>query len=130
MNTKYILLISLVLIFFGCKRYHKIKGSHHAPYQIAFQRNSLKRVKHLIQKEFERYYRSINSFDSLSIISYVNQNEDVEVDSISINVFNKSIEISKLSDGMFDVTCDLFNLYGQKVVKIENGKFINETDIE
>lgn len=113
MKTKFIFLIFLVLIFFGCKKYHKIEGNSHAPYEITYQSNSPEKVERLIRHEFERYYHSINSFDSLSIISYVNQNKDVEVDSVFINTFNKSIEISRLSDGMFDVTCaPLLNLWG------------------
>jgi thiamine biosynthesis lipoprotein len=69
----------------------------------------------------KEYYHSLNPFDSLSIISQVNQNKEIEVDSIFINAFQKSEQISELSDGMLDITCaPLINLWGFGFSKMDS----------
>ena len=61
----------------------------------------------------DSFDRSLNPFNSQSIIYKVNHNEAVEVDDWFITVFNKAQEISRISDGYFDITCSpLINLWG------------------
>lgn len=55
----------------------------------------------------------MNAFDSTSIISHVNRNIPIELDTIFVNMFNKAIEVSNATDGLFDITCaPLINLWG------------------
>lgn len=57
---------------------------------------------------------SLSTYVPVSIISRINNNEpDIRVDSYFIDVFNKSIEVSKRTDGLFDVTVGpLVNAWG------------------
>ena len=56
---------------------------------------------------------SLNPFNKNSIIYKVNNNIPVEVDDRFIKVFNQAQEVSKRSDGAFDITCaPLVNLWG------------------
>ncbi len=123
MKTKYLLLIVFILFLYSCNNnnYYKIIGKIHTPYHITVQSSSPRKVQRLVQKELKRYYHSLNPFDSLSIISQVNQNKNVEVDSIFINAFQTSMEISELSDGMLDITCaPLLNLWGFGFSKMDS----------
>ncbi len=81
--------------------------SYHIKY--AYSRS----LKSEITDELNRFDHSLNPFKENSIISKVNNNEPVELDSFFINVFNKSIEISNKSDGYFDITISpLINAWG------------------
>ncbi|MDR2682828.1 MAG: FAD:protein FMN transferase [Dysgonamonadaceae bacterium] len=56
---------------------------------------------------------SLNPFNKASIIYKVNHNEAVEVDDWFIAVFNQAQEISRISNGYYDITCAPFiNLWG------------------
>ena len=56
---------------------------------------------------------SLNPFNPNSIISKVNRNEEVEIDDKFRIVFNKAMEVSEKSGGVFDVTvAPLINLWG------------------
>ncbi len=56
---------------------------------------------------------SLNPFNAQSIISKVNRNEKVVVDTFFTRVFNKSKDVSIQSEGAFDITCaPLVNLWG------------------
>ena len=52
-------------------------------------------------------------FDSTSVISQVNQNRDIRVDTLFQKVFKKALEVSAETNGAYDVTCaPLINLWG------------------
>lgn len=121
---RHLLIFIFIILFESCNNktdYYEIVGNLHTPYHITFQSNSPDKVQQLIQKEMKEYYHSLNPFDSLSIISQVNQNKEIEVDSIFINAFQKSEQISELSDGMLDITCaPLINLWGFGFSKMDS----------
>lgn len=98
----------------GCKqpeRYFEVRGMLHTSYVIKFKYT--KSLEKEIHAEMQRYYHSLNPFDSTSIISQVNRNKDIEVDDLFIEVFNKAEEVSKATNGMYDITCaPLINLWG------------------
>ena len=55
----------------------------------------------------------LNAFDSTSVISQVNQNRDIRVDTLFQKVFKKALEVSAETNGAYDVTCaPLINLWG------------------
>ncbi|HBG40634.1 MAG TPA: thiamine biosynthesis protein ApbE [Porphyromonadaceae bacterium] len=66
-----------------------------------------------IVDELHRFEVSLNPFMENSIISKVNRNEPVQLDSFFIRVFNKAEEVSGVSDGKFDITVSpLINAWG------------------
>ena len=73
-------------------------------FHIVFQaqENSIK------QKDVDSIFSLINStfstYDSTSIISKINRNETQEVNQLFVNMFNKSFEVYKKSNGAFDIT--------------------------
>ena len=71
-------------------------------------------IKQSIDSIFEVVNNSMSTYRTSSIISRVNRSQNpVEVDSHFIEVFKKSQEIWKLSNGYFDPTAgSIVNLYG------------------
>lgn len=93
------------------KQYYEVTGMLHTPYQIKFEYTES--LEDEISAELQRYYHCLNPFDSTSVISQVNQNKDIEVDDLFIEVFNKAMEVSGQTNGIYDITCAPFiNLWG------------------
>ncbi|MDY4248795.1 FAD:protein FMN transferase [Bacteroides pyogenes] len=80
-------------------------------YNITYQdRNDLKPE---IEAELKRFDQSLSTFNDSSIISRINRNEDVVADSLFLNCFNRSLEISRETEGAFDITvAPLVNAWG------------------
>lgn len=123
MYCKYILIIISLLIFAACNKkqeYIVEKGTiFHTEYSIKYE------YTHSLQKEIEetlaKFDDSLNPFKPSSIISKVNGNEDVVLDSLFIKVFNRAKEVSVISDGMFDITVSpLINAWGFGFKKMNN----------
>lgn len=116
MMKKYTLACVIVMLLCsGClgnrERYYTMNGMNHTTYQIKYQYTQA--LDDEIKEEFRKYYHSINPFDSLSILSGVNRNEKVEVDSLFACIFRTAQMVSEQTGGMFDVTCaPLINLWG------------------
>lgn len=74
-----------------------------------------------IMAELNKFDLSLNPFLDNSIITKVNNNEVVELDSFFIEVFNKSMEVSDISEGKFDITVSpLINAWGFGFKDIDN----------
>ncbi len=58
-----------------------------------------------IEAIVEQSNHSLNVYNPVSIISRVNRNEAVVLDTFFIDVFNKSIALSEMTHGLFDPTC-------------------------
>lgn len=66
-----------------------------------------------IVTELNRFDMSLNPFKDNSIITKVNRNESVELDSFFLRVFRRSEEISRTTGGKFDITVSpLINAWG------------------
>ncbi len=66
-----------------------------------------------IEKEMNKLNRSLSTFDSLSVISKINRNEEVQPDNYFLTVFNRAMEISEITDGAFDITvAPMVNVWG------------------
>ena len=106
------LLVSILLISCGQEsRYYEVSGRLHTPYHIKFEHT--KSLEKEIDEQLKYFYHLFNAFDSTSVISRVNRNEPVEVDTLFQRVFRKAMEVSALTDGAYDVTCaPLINLWG------------------
>jgi FAD:protein FMN transferase len=100
-----------------------------------------------IEKILHDFDKSLSIYEDSSILSKINRNEDVVVDSFFTDVFNKSAIISQMTDGAFDITVaplvkawgfgpddhknfqlskldSLMRLIGMGKVKLVNGKLI------
>jgi thiamine biosynthesis lipoprotein len=63
-----------------------------------------KELKEVVEKILHNFDMSLSIYNDSSIVSKINRNEDVMADTFFTEVFNKSREISKMSDGAFDIT--------------------------
>jgi len=81
-----------------------IQGS---TYSIVYDNNlkiSPVDLKQKVEKILHDFDMSLSVYNDSSIISKINRNEDVIVDSCFTEVFNRSALISKMTDGAFDIT--------------------------
>ena len=116
--VKIISFLSLLLI--SCNvdssNYKRIQGdAFGTTYQVIVESESnSSKIKQSIDSIFEVVNNSMSTYRSNSIISKVNQSQNpVKVDSHFIEVFEKSKDIWKLSNGYFDPTAgSIVNLYG------------------
>lgn len=109
-----ILLVGTIIILRNnsTEKYSKIQGTIFGTlYSVTYQ--SDENLKNEIEAELKRFDYSLSPFKEQSIISKVNRNEDVELDTLFTNVFTKAMEISKLTNGSFDITiAPLINAWG------------------
>ena len=74
-----------------------------------------------IEAELNRLDMSLSTYKKESVLSKVNTNQPVVLDSLFINVFNRSQEISEITGGAFDATvAPLVNAWGFGFRKKEN----------
>jgi len=92
--------------------YHNEKGLIFGTmYSITYEHEKSLRLD--IDKELERFDASLSMFNESSIISRINRNGDVTVDSLFANVFRQAMKISEATDGNFDITvAPLVNAWG------------------
>lgn len=118
------LLFFMLLLFVSCKEkqatYVEDRGEvFHTTYFIKYKYTHS--LKPEIEAELAKFDDSLNPFKPTSIISKVNNNEEVVLDSFFINVFNRSQEVSGVSDGLFDITVSpLINAWGFGFKNIDN----------
>ena len=66
-----------------------------------------------IKAELQKVDNSLSPFNDHSIITAINQNQDVKPDEMFLTVFNKAMEISRETGGAFDITvAPLVNAWG------------------
>lgn len=66
-----------------------------------------------IEAEMNKVNHSLSTFDSLSVVSKINRNQDVELDDYFLAVFNKAMEVSEITGGAFDITvAPMVNVWG------------------
>lgn len=80
-------------------------------YNIAYQHDG--DLGKEIKAELDRVDNSLSPFNERSVISAVNRGEDIAVDKMFAEVFDKAIEVSRETHGAFDITvAPLVNLWG------------------
>lgn len=80
-------------------------------YNITYQHNEDLQAK--IASELNRFDASLSPFNDTAVITRINQNQPVKPDSFFVNVFRRSMEISRETDGAFDITvAPLVNAWG------------------
>ena len=155
MKTKSIFILISILALVSCKKnppkYIYNDGIiHGAPYHIVYESQEAVDFHTEIDTLMKDLNMIFSTYEKESVISKVNRNEDVELDSVFTKAFNQSIRISELSDGAFDITCgpiinawgfgpeerkkmtpeiidSLLQITGFRKIKLENGKVIKES---
>ena len=80
-------------------------------YKIVYQHD--KDLSKEIREELMKVDYSLSPFNEKSVITAVNQNRDVVLDTLFLDVFTKAMEISRETDGAFDITvAPLVNAWG------------------
>ncbi len=122
------LFLSAVAIFFltGCRRdiLYPIKISGRAQgttYNISYLAGQQSNYREEFDSIFKHIDLSLSTYVPASIISKINRNDSgVVVDEYFSDVFNKSIEVSKNTGGLFDITvAPIINAYGFGFTKKE-----------
>lgn len=111
------------------QNYITIRGlAEGTSYNITYHDNRERDFSTDIQKLLAGYEKSMSVYDPESVISRINRNESVLADNYFIEVFNKAKEISRLTDGCFDMSAEpLFKAWG---FSFENKKELIDTDIK
>jgi FAD:protein FMN transferase len=142
----------LFLFFSACKKtvtYDNFAGfAQGTTYSIVFENDGKfngQELKADVEKILHDFDMSLSLYIDSSILSKVNRNEDVIPDSYFLNAFNKSAEITRITNGAFDITVgplvkawgfgpdahktfteskrdSLLKFVGMDKVKIENGR--------
>ena len=95
-------------------------------YNITYQ--SDKDLKPEIEAELKRFDASLSPFNKTSIITKVNLNEDIIIDTLFQNCFERAMSISKATNGAFDITvAPLVNAWG---FGFKNGEFPDSAMID
>jgi len=118
-------------------------------YHITYESPNSKDLKKGIEITLEKINNSLSPFNPHSIISHINQNKDTLLDKEFTTVFNKAMEVSKMTNGAFDITVapmvnawgfgfkniekinpkridSLKQLVGYKKIKMINGRIVKE----
>lgn len=114
---KLILFISVIsIIFFSCQKtseFYKIAGETQGTTYHMIYEGEHPNIKKEVDSLLQIFDLSLSTYEPYSTISKVNQGNNVEVDSLFIQMFNKAAEVTKNSDGAFDITVGpLINAYG------------------
>ena len=116
-------------------------------YKVTYQCDQ--NLKAEIEAELKRFDGSLSPFNDTATITRINRNEDIVPDTFFTNVFRRSMEISRETDGAFDLTVaplanawgfgfkkgafpdslmidSLLQITGYEKVKLENGKVVKQ----
>lgn len=154
MKTKSIFILISILALVSCEKnppkYIYNDGSiHGAPYHIVYESPEAVDFHAEIDTLMKDLNMIFSTYEKESVISKVNRNEDVELDSVFTKAFDQSMKISELSGGAFDITCgplvnawgfgpeerkkmtpgvidSLLQIIGYQKIRMENGKIIKE----
>jgi FAD:protein FMN transferase len=116
-NIRIILLLTITLNFNFCcdsSKYIYNEGFVYGTiYHIIYESPSGKDLYNIIEEKLEEYNNIFSTFNKSSVISKINDNQPVELDPLFINCFNRAMEISKITDGAFDITAGpMVNAWG------------------
>ncbi len=157
MKSKISIFTFLVLLLFpSCREtatYDNFSGfAQGTTYSMVFEKTGRlnpEDLKSEVEKILHDFDMSLSLYVDSSILSKVNCNEDVIPDKYFIEAFNRSAEITEITEGAFDITVgplvkawgfgpdsqknfseakrdSLLKLVGMGKVKIENGKVLKE----
>ncbi len=127
-HTLYLIFVILISFVFasGCNRsehYHKIEGyaqggGYHIIYSDLDSNGKMieapvDEIGNIVAEHLRMIDYSVSGYNKSSIISKVNNNEECQLDSIFIDLFNRSYQIYNDTKGEFDVSgAPLFDFWG------------------
>jgi len=122
---RFIVIIAFILPLCSCnfRAEHKILNgfalgtTYHIVYEEPIRKNGVSEpcpdIPGIIAQAFKDIDFSLSVYNKESIISKVNRNEPVDLDTLFVNVFNRGKEIYALSGGAFDMAAaPYFDLWG------------------
>ena len=116
---KFIGFVLAIFILAACQtkksEYLKISGfAQGTTYNITYENSRGEDYANDIDSILKSFDKSLSIYDSTSIISRINNDDPtVEADDWFVNVFNKSAEVSTISEGAFDITVGpVVNVWG------------------
>ncbi|MDR1584925.1 MAG: FAD:protein FMN transferase, partial [Prevotellaceae bacterium] len=94
--------------------YYNIYGvAEGTSYSIIYQDEKDRDFQSEIELLLKSFEKSLSVYDETSVISRVNRNEEVEIDGFFRVLFTKAKEISRLTEGAFDISAEpLFRAWG------------------
>lgn len=94
--------------------YYNIQGvAEGTSYNITYQDDHDRDFQNEIEQLLADFEKSLSVYDTDSLISSINRNEDVEIDNYFRTVFTKAKEISSQTNGAFDISAEpLFQAWG------------------
>lgn len=114
--------------------YQKLEGSVFGTfYHITYAHPNNEDLNAAIQKRFNAFNASLSNYDPNSVISRVNKNELFLLsDTLFRTVYNKALEVSKNTNGAFDITvAPLVNYWGFGFTDFDKSKMhINQPAID
>ncbi len=126
--SKYITLFFIATLLFSCNIDNKKENTtfqqesgeiFHTYFHIKYQYE--RSLKEEIMEALQKFDQSLNPFKESSIIAQVNNNIPVELDSLFVEVFNKSMDVSRKTEGKFDITVSPFiNAWGFGFKNMDN----------
>ena len=154
MKTRFFILILALTVVCGCRnstsKYIYNKGFVYGTmYSITYESPEGIDLQDQIDERFHEYTMIFSTFEKESIISKINDNKPTELSPEFITCFKKAMEVSKITDGAFDITAgpmvnawgfgpetkekitqekidSLIAITGYQKVKLEDGKIIKE----
>ncbi|MDX9881741.1 MAG: FAD:protein FMN transferase [Prolixibacteraceae bacterium] len=118
MRIHYITIVVLLVIVVSCNPKKPVYITNQGfiygtVYTIKYESPDGKDLQAGIEGELNKINRSLSTFDSLSVISKINRNQEVAPDNYFLTVFNKAMEVSEITDGAFDITvAPMVNVWG------------------
>lgn len=117
MRIRFLFVLLLALTLNSCQKNTKYiynKGfAYGTMYSIIYQSPDGKDYQEGITEEFQKYTMIFSPYEAKSTISKVNKNEKVKLEPEFIACFERAMEISKITNGAFDITAGpLINAWG------------------
>ncbi len=82
-------------------------------YHVVYEHPEGKDLHDEIKEELNRYNKIFSTYDSTSVISKVNNNKPVKLPDLFVECFQRSMEISEITGGAFDITAGpMVNAWG------------------
>lgn len=117
MKTRFLLVLILTLTLNSCQKNAKYiynKGfAYGTMYSIIYESPDGKDYQEEITAKFQEYTMIFSPYEKESTISKVNNNLDVKLEPEFITCFERAMEVSKITNGAFDITAgSLINAWG------------------
>jgi len=82
-------------------------------YSITYESPNGKDFQEEITEQFKEYTLMFSTYEKESIISKINNNQPVKLSNEFITCYKKAVEVSKVTNGAFDITCGpMVNAWG------------------